>query len=109
MRAEGMGFSVAFAPLHRVAHPAACASWLLQRQLDLFAGLVASAPYLRRLRELKDLVPGAEEPRYFASHSRSLLVNLYALMEASGVGFRYLFGPDLLRVLSEGIRSAVRI
>lgn len=106
MRDEGLGLSVGFAPLQRVRHPAQCPSRLLRAQLDGFARLVASAPYLRRLRELKELVPGRDEPRYFASFSRSLPVNLRALTEAMGVGLRDLLGADILHVFGEGLRAA---
>lgn len=102
LASEGVGMSLGLAPLHRVRHPAG-ASRVLAAQIDGLARLVASAQYLRRLRELKDLVPGPEEPRYFASFSRSALTNLFAFMEALGVGFGYLFGPDLLKVLGEGL------
>lgn len=102
LASEGVGMSLGFAPLHRVRHPRG-GSRVLGAQIDGLVRLVSSAQYLRRLRELKDLVPGAEEPRYFASFSRSAVVNLFAFMEALGVGFGYLFGPDLIKVLGEGL------
>ncbi len=106
LQAEGVGLSVGFAPLHRLRRPPG-ASRLACAQMEGMARLVGSAQYLRRLRELKDLIPGPEEPRSFASFSRSALVNLFAFMEASGVGFRYLFGPDLIPVLKRGMRDLV--
>ncbi len=105
LASEGMQMSLGLAPLHRVRHPAS-ASRVLSAQMDGLVRLVSSAAYLRRLRELKDLVPGAEEPRSFASFSRSVLTNVFAFLEALDVRFSYLFGPDLLKVLGAGLRAA---
>lgn len=105
LAAEGVGLSLGFCPLHRVRPAPAAASRVLQGQIEWMARYLSSAQYLRRLRELKDLVPGPEEPRYLASFSRVGLAPLYAFLEAMGVGFGYLFGPDLIKVLRQGIRS----
>lgn len=105
LAAEGVGLSLGFCPLHRVRPAPASASRVLQAQIDWMVRYLSSAQYLRRLRELKDLVPGPEEPRYLASFSRAGVVSLYAFLEAMGVGFGYLFGPDLVKVLGQGIRS----
>jgi lysylphosphatidylglycerol synthetase-like protein (DUF2156 family) len=102
---EGVGLSLGFCPLHRVRPAPAGASPVLQAQIDWMVRYLSSAQYLRRLRELKELIPGPEEPRYLASFSRVGLVSLYAFMEAMGVGFGYLFGPDLVKVLQQGLRS----
>jgi lysylphosphatidylglycerol synthetase-like protein (DUF2156 family) len=102
---EGMGLSLGFCPLHRVRPAPISASRLLQAQIDWMVRHLSSAQYLRRLRELKDLIPGPAEARYLASFSRVALVSLYAFMEAMGVGFGYLFGPDLWKVLGQGIRD----
>lgn len=102
---EGVGLSLGFCPLHRVRPAPAGASRVLQAQIDWMVRYLSSAQYLRRLRELKALIPGPEEPRYLASFSRVGLVSLYAFMEAMGVGFGYLFGPDLVKVLQQGLRS----
>jgi lysylphosphatidylglycerol synthetase-like protein (DUF2156 family) len=101
--AESKGLALGFCPLHRVHRPKG-ASRALSAQMEWMARLLSSAQYLRQLRELKGLIPGTEEPRSVATFSRSALVNLFAFMEASGVGFAYLFGPDLLSVLAKGLR-----
>jgi lysylphosphatidylglycerol synthetase-like protein (DUF2156 family) len=103
LAAEGVGLSLGFCPLHRVRPAPANGSRALQGQIDWMVRYLSSAQYLRRLRELKDLVPGPEEPRYLASFSRVALAPLYAFLEAMGVGFGYLFGPDLVKVLRQGI------
>ena len=105
LSAEGLGLSLGFCPLHRVQRAPAGASRLLQAQIDWMVRYLSSAQYLRRLRELKDLIPGPEEPRYLASFSRLAIVSVYAIVEAMGVGFGYLFGPDLIDVLADGIRN----
>ncbi|MCB9595954.1 MAG: DUF2156 domain-containing protein [Sandaracinaceae bacterium] len=104
LRAEGVGLDVGFAPLHGLAHPPG-ASRALSWQLDAMERRLSNAKYLRRLYELKAVLPGAWEPRAMASHSRSALRALYVFTEASGVGFSYLFGPDLPRVIWRGLRE----
>ena len=101
---EGLGLSVGFSPLHKVQRPAVGASDTLQAQVEWMVERLSSAQYLRRLRELKDLIPGPEEPRFMASFTRFAPAALFAFMEALGVGFGYLFGPDLIKVLREGYR-----
>lgn len=103
---EGLGMSVGFCPLHHVTVPPARASRTLDAQVRWMVRYLSSAQYLTRLRELKALIPGREEPRYIASFTRSALATFFAFMEASGVGFSYLFGPDLLRVIAAGWRGA---
>jgi hypothetical protein len=103
---EGKGLALGFCPLHRVRRPKG-ASRVLSAQIEGMVRLLSSASYLRRLRELKGLIPGTEEPRSLATFSRSALVNLFAFMEASGVGFAYLFGPDLLSVLATGLKRTL--
>lgn len=105
LAAEGLGLSLGFCPLHRVRPAPVSASPLLQAQIDWMVRYLTSTPYLRRLRELKDLVPGPEEPRYLASFSRLAIVSVYAVIEAMGVGFDYLFGPGLIDALSDGVRA----
>jgi len=102
LRAEDVGLSVGFCPLHGLRHPPG-ASRALRWQLDRMEAWLSSAQYLRRLYELKAMLPGRWEPRAMAGCSRSALRTLYVFMEASGVGFDYLFGPDLLRVLGRGL------
>jgi len=98
---EGFGLSVGFSPLHGLAHPPG-ASRVLTYSLDQMERRLSSAQYLRRLYELKSLLPGGWESRSFAGYSRNVLRILHVFMEASGLGFSYLFGPDLLRVVSRG-------
>lgn len=102
---EGLGLSLGFCPLHRVQPAPVGASRLLQAQIDWMVRYLSSTPYLRRLRELKDLVPGPQEPRYLATFSRLATVSVYAVVEAMGVGFDYLFGPGLLEALADGVRN----
>ena len=102
LRDEGLGLSVGFCPLHDLWHPPG-ASRALRLQLDRMEAWLSSAQYLRRLYELKATLPGSWEPRSMAVCTRSAPRALYAFMEASGVGFDYLFGPDLLRVLGRGL------
>jgi hypothetical protein len=105
LQREGRGLSLGFCPLHQVQRPPCGFSTLLQPQLSWMARYLKSAQYLTRLRELKDLVPGPAEPRYLASFSPLAPVALYAFLEAMGLSFGYLFGPDLLQVLKTGIQS----
>jgi hypothetical protein len=105
LSAEGHGLSLGYCPLHRVQPAPAGASPLLQAQIDWMVRYLASTPYLRRLRERKDLIPGPAEQRYLASFSRLAIVSVYAVMEAMGVGFTYLLGPGLAYALVDGIRS----
>jgi len=108
LSSEGLGLHLGFCPLFRVSRPAGGGSRLLGVQMQGMERLLSSAQYLRRLRELKGLIPGRDEPRYFASFSRSGFVALFAFMEALGVGFSYLLGPDLLRVIGAGLRGGGR-
>jgi lysylphosphatidylglycerol synthetase-like protein (DUF2156 family) len=99
---EGETLSLGFAPLHRV-RPAPCSrSSVLQAQVDWMVRYLSTTSYLARLRELKDEIPGSEEPRYLASYTRSLPTVLYAFLGAMGVDVRGLFGPGLVEVLHEG-------
>lgn len=105
LQREGLGLSLGFCPLHRVQRPPCGFSTLLQPQISWMARYLKSAQYLTRLRELKDLVPGPAEPRYLASFSPLAPVALYAFLEAMGLSFGFLFGPDLLQVVKTGIKS----
>jgi lysylphosphatidylglycerol synthetase-like protein (DUF2156 family) len=105
LAAEGVGLTLGFCPLHHVTTPPAAASAWLGAQVRWLVRYLSSAQYLTRLREMKALIPGPEEPRFIASFSRSALVTLFAFMEASGIGFHVLFGPDLLRVMAAGLRA----
>jgi phosphatidylglycerol lysyltransferase len=100
--AEGEMLSLGFAPLHRVRPAPHARSKVLQAQVDWMVRYLSTTSYLARLRELKDEIPGSEEPRYLASYTRSLPTVLYAFLGAMGVDVRGLFGPGLLEVIHEG-------
>lgn len=102
LREEGTGLAVGFAPLHGIVHPPG-ASRALAWQLDAMERRLSNAKYLRRLYELKATLPGTWEPRSVASHTRFAPRILQVFTEASQVGFSYLLGPDLLRVMWRGI------
>jgi lysylphosphatidylglycerol synthetase-like protein (DUF2156 family) len=104
---EGVGLSLGFAPLH---HIATCPnhSRVALMQMKSLARWLGHAQYVQRLRELKALVPGTEEPRFLASHTRIALVNALAIIEASGVEARRFLGPDLIRTLIRSVRAQVR-
>lgn len=102
LRDEGVGLSVGFCPLHDLRHPPG-ASRALRWQLDRMEAWLSSAQYLRRLHELKATLPGSWESRSMAVCTRFAPRALHTFMEASGVGFDYLFGPDLVRVLARGL------
>jgi phosphatidylglycerol lysyltransferase len=104
LAAEGNGeaLSLGFAPLHRVRPAPHARSRVLAAQVDWMVRYLSTTSYLARLRELKDEIPGPEEPRYLASYTRSLPTVLYAFLEAMGVDIRGLFGPGLIEVLREG-------
>lgn len=105
LASEGFGLSLGFCPLYRARPAPAGGSRLLQVQIDWMVRYLSSAQYLTRLRELKDLIPGPEEPRFLATFSPLAVVSLYAFMDAMGLGFGYLFGPDLIAVIKTGLRS----
>jgi phosphatidylglycerol lysyltransferase len=102
LAAEGAALSLGFAPLHRVRTAPHAPSRVLEAQVDWMVRYLSTTSYLARLRELKDAIPGAEEPRYLASYTRSLPTVLYAFLGAMGVDVRGLFGPGLVEVLREG-------
>jgi lysylphosphatidylglycerol synthetase-like protein (DUF2156 family) len=99
---EGETLSLGFAPLHRVRPAPHARSCVLEAQVEWMVRYLSTTSYLSRLRELKDAIPGPEEPRYLASYTRSLPTVLYAFLGAMGVEIRSLLGPGLLEVLREG-------
>ena len=101
-RGQCEALSLGFAPLHRVRRAPHAGSRVLEAQVDWMVRNLSTTPYLARLRELKDTIPGREEPRYLASYTRSLPTVLYAFFVAMGVDIRQLFGPGLVRILREG-------
>ena len=105
---RGEQLSIGFAPLHRVQPAPRAASRTLQAQFDWMVRYLSTTQYLQRLRELKDAIPGPEEQRYVASYTRAAPTVLHAFLRAMNVQFGPLFGPRLLRVLSQGVRARVR-
>lgn len=99
---EGETLSLGFAPLHRVRPAPHARSRALEAQVDWMVRYLSTTSYLTRLRELKDAIPGPEEPRYLASYTRSLPTVLYAFLGAMRVDIRGLLNPGLLEVLREG-------
>jgi lysylphosphatidylglycerol synthetase-like protein (DUF2156 family) len=105
---HGEQLSLGFAPLHRVQAAPRAGSRTLQAQFDWMVRYLSTAQYLQRLRELKDAIPGAEEQRYVASYTRAAPTVLYAFLRAMNVRFGPMFGPRLLDVLGQGVRTQVR-
>jgi lysylphosphatidylglycerol synthetase-like protein (DUF2156 family) len=99
---EGEALSLGFAPLHRVRSAPHARSRVLEAQVDWMVRYLSTTSYLARLRELKDAIPGPEEPRYLASYTRSLPTVLYAFLGAMNVEPGSMLGPGLLEVLREG-------
>lgn len=99
---EGKRLSLGFCPLYGVhAAPRRASPWL-DLQMRCLARSFAAAPYLRRLRELKSSIPGYDEPRYFASHSRNAVSALLALLRASDVPLNSLLGLTAARAIRSG-------
>jgi len=105
---RGETLSIGFAPLHRVRPAPRAGSRILQAQFDAAARYLGGAQYLRRLRELKDAIPGPEQQRYLASYTRAAPPVLYAFLRAMKVPLAPLFGPRLLEVIGDGVRAQVR-
>jgi lysylphosphatidylglycerol synthetase-like protein (DUF2156 family) len=102
---QGEALSLGYAPLHRIQPAPHSASRVLQAQLDWMVRYLSTTPYLTRLRQLKDAIPGTEEQRYVASYTRAAPKLLYTFVEAMGVEFRNLLGPGLIPILREGIQQ----
>jgi lysylphosphatidylglycerol synthetase-like protein (DUF2156 family) len=102
---EGVGLSLGFCPFSEHQHPEALPSPRLRRHVDSMVRWLSSAPYLRRLRRMKAIIPGTDEPRYLASFTSFGAVPLLAFLRASGLGPRVFLGPDLVRVLARGARA----
>lgn len=101
---ENKFLSLGYCPLHKlVPAPRQSSPWL-EMQLGWMARYLASTQYIRRLHEMKSLIPGHDEPRFFASFSNSALVNFLALTHASGLTFSGMFSADLLRSVVAGLR-----
>lgn len=109
LRAESAGFTLGFSPIHKWQPAPVARSRLLDAQADWMSRWLATATYVQRLRELKEGIPGHDEPRYFATFSREILSAFAALTEACGVGLRTVVGPDLLRVLRDGMSANLRL
>jgi hypothetical protein len=102
LAAEGTSLAVGFAPLHRLAHPTG-ASRTLAMQLDWMERRLSHVDYLRRLYALKSTLPGTWEPRAVASFTRLAPRVVQVFVEACGVPFSSLLGPQLLDVLRRGL------
>jgi lysylphosphatidylglycerol synthetase-like protein (DUF2156 family) len=96
-RAEGSSLTVGFCPLHGIARAPLAGSRLLDLQLRLVARAFADVRFVRRLRELKSLVPHRAEPRYFCSPTRVAPRVLGLFLEAMGAGRDLLVGAEALR------------
>lgn len=101
---RGEQLSLGFAPLHRVRRAPRAGSRTLQAQFDWMARGFANTQYVRRLRELKDAIPGPEEQRYVASYTRSAPTVFYAFARAMKVPFRL----RLLEAIGQGMRTQIR-
>jgi lysylphosphatidylglycerol synthetase-like protein (DUF2156 family) len=99
---EGHALSLGFCPLYGIEKAPVCSSTWLEAQMRWTAKYLSQSQYVRRLYELKSLIPGWEESRYFASYSPNLLMAFAALIKASGIRLSYLFGPELARSLIAG-------
>ena len=102
LAAEGTSLAVGFAPLHRLAHPEG-ASRALAMQFDWMERRLSHVDYLRRLDALKSTLPGTWEPRAFASFTRFAPRVVQVFVEACGVPFSSLLGPDLVGVVRRGL------
>lgn len=105
MKAEGKDFHLGHCPLYKIEKAPINSSPWLDKQMNWMVQYLSSTQYLQRLRSMKSQIPGREEQRYIASSSRSALKIFLALMEVSGVSFTYLFGPDLPKVLWQGLKD----
>lgn len=102
---EGKALSLGFCPLYGIERAPARSSAWLDVQMRWAARFLASSQYVHRLHELKSLIPGRDEPRYFASFSRTLCVSLFVLLRASGVSVGSLFGRELARSIGAGLMA----
>lgn len=107
LASEGAGLSLGFCPLANVTHPRELPAPRLRRHVDAMARWLGGVQYLRRLRELKALVPGRDEPRYLATFCSFAAVPLLSFLRASGLGPQVFWGPDLWRVLRGGAEVRV--
>jgi lysylphosphatidylglycerol synthetase-like protein (DUF2156 family) len=105
--AEGSTLTVGFCPLHGVEQARFGASRLLDFQLKLIARSLADVHFVRRLRELKSVVPHRAEPRFFCAPTRSAPRALGLFLEAMGAGPRMLFGAEALRAAKLAMKEAL--
>lgn len=105
---EGHGLALGFCPLYSLHNPSIGSSPWLNWQTRCAARLLGNVQYVRRLTELKSHIPGWQEPRYFASHSRNLLKIFLTFLNASGMNTRQLFGPELVRSVLAGVTPKMR-
>lgn len=100
LAAEGRKLSLGYCPLWQIVDPPVAGSSVLQAQMRWMERSLHAVEYVQRLREMKSLVPGPVRPRFFASHSRSAVTAVAALVSACGVPLRMIFGPALLRAIA---------
>jgi hypothetical protein len=92
--------------LYRATEPAAAGprcSPLLSAQVGVLERYLAQVQYVRRLRELKDSLPGHNVRRYFGSYTAFSLVPFCALLAACGVSLSSILGPQLFRSIWAGL------
>lgn len=102
---EDCELSLGFCPLYGIHKSPVNSSAWLETQIRWMAKYLSKSQYVRRLHELKSLVPGPEYSRYFASHTRNLVPVFAALIKASGINLGYLFGPELFRAIAKGAKA----
>jgi len=103
MAQEGKIMSLGFCSFFDIQSPPACSSKWMDFQVNLMARLLGLCQYVRRLQELKTIIPGHKEPRYFASYSPLALVTLVTLLRACGINMSALFGIELLQTIRAGL------
>lgn len=112
LAAEGIpALSLGYCPLYKASQAddlASLTSARLVAQVRALERHLAAVPYVARLREIKDALPGRDEPRYFASFTPHAAAAFVALMGASGVSLSSLLGPSLWRSLRAGQRAPER-
>lgn len=98
--------SLGFCPLYKATAPAdgLRQAPLLSAQVGVLERYLAAVPYVQRLREIKDALPGHEVRRYFASYTALAAVPFAALLGACGVSARSIIGPQLVRSIWAGLR-----
>lgn len=98
--------SLGFCPLYQATAATAEGphySPVLSAQVGVLERYLAEVPYVRRLRELKDSLPGRNVHRYFASYTGFAPLPFSALLGACGVSLSSILGPGLWRSIWVGL------